>query len=99
MDTCDAYVSLHRLEGFGRTMAEAMLLCKPVSVGEYPYVEESEAIWADPDRPCCNENAFVATRGNVFCSRVRDSVKEQFSPEIIGKLMRTRLEQIYRQLN
>ncbi len=27
---CDAYVSLHRSEGFGRTLAEAMLLGKPV---------------------------------------------------------------------
>jgi len=27
---CDAYVSLHRAEGFGRIMAEAMLLGKPV---------------------------------------------------------------------
>ena len=27
---CDAYVSLHRSEGFGRTLAEALLLGKPV---------------------------------------------------------------------
>ena len=30
VDACDAYVSLHRAEGFGRTLAEAMLLGKPV---------------------------------------------------------------------
>jgi glycosyltransferase involved in cell wall biosynthesis len=30
MNTCDAYVSLHRSEGLGLTMAEAMLLGKPV---------------------------------------------------------------------
>ncbi|HEU4853579.1 MAG TPA: glycosyltransferase [Telluria sp.] len=30
IDCCDAYVSLHRSEGFGRTLAEAMLLGKPV---------------------------------------------------------------------
>ena len=30
IDACDAYVSLHRSEGFGRTLAEAMLLGKPV---------------------------------------------------------------------
>ena len=29
-NVCDAYVSLHRAEGFGRTIAEAMLLGKPV---------------------------------------------------------------------
>jgi glycosyltransferase involved in cell wall biosynthesis len=30
MDACDAYVSLHRSEGLGLTMAEAMLMGKPV---------------------------------------------------------------------
>lgn len=30
MDSCDCYISLHRSEGFGFTLAEAMLLGKPV---------------------------------------------------------------------
>jgi len=30
VDACDAYVSLHRAEGFGRTLVVAMLLGKPV---------------------------------------------------------------------
>ena len=30
IQACDAYVSLHRSEGFGRTLAEAMLFGKPV---------------------------------------------------------------------
>jgi glycosyltransferase involved in cell wall biosynthesis len=33
--TCDAYVSLHRSEGFGFTMAEAMLLGKPTIATGY----------------------------------------------------------------
>lgn len=33
--SCDAYVSLHRAEGFGYTMAEAMLLGKPVVATGY----------------------------------------------------------------
>jgi glycosyltransferase involved in cell wall biosynthesis len=32
---CDAYVSLHRSEGFGRTLAEAMLFGKPVIATHY----------------------------------------------------------------
>lgn len=32
---CDAYVSLHRAEGFGRTLAEAMLMGKPVIATNY----------------------------------------------------------------
>ena len=35
MDACDAYVSLHRSEGLGLTMAEAMLLGKPVIATRY----------------------------------------------------------------
>ncbi|MSR32448.1 MAG: glycosyltransferase [Gemmataceae bacterium] len=35
MQACDAYVSLHRSEGFGLTLAEAMLLGKPVLATDY----------------------------------------------------------------
>jgi glycosyltransferase involved in cell wall biosynthesis len=35
VNACDAYVSLHRSEGFGRTLAEAMLLGKPVVGTDY----------------------------------------------------------------
>ncbi|HEY3787925.1 MAG TPA: glycosyltransferase, partial [Urbifossiella sp.] len=35
MNAADAYVSLHRSEGFGLTMAEAMLLGKPVIATGY----------------------------------------------------------------
>jgi glycosyltransferase involved in cell wall biosynthesis len=35
INACDAYVSLHRAEGFGRTLSEAMLLGKPVVATNY----------------------------------------------------------------
>ncbi len=35
IDACDCYVSLHRSEGFGLTVAEAMLLGKPVIATRY----------------------------------------------------------------
>jgi glycosyltransferase involved in cell wall biosynthesis len=35
LDCCDCYVSLHRSEGFGLTLAEAMLLGKPVVTTAY----------------------------------------------------------------
>jgi glycosyltransferase involved in cell wall biosynthesis len=35
MATCDCYVSLHRSEGFGLTLAEAMVLGKPVVATRY----------------------------------------------------------------
>lgn len=35
IQVCDAYVSPHRAEGFGRTLTEAMLLGKPVIATNY----------------------------------------------------------------
>jgi SAM-dependent methyltransferase len=35
IEACDCYVSLHRSEGFGLTVAEAMLLAKPVIATRY----------------------------------------------------------------
>jgi glycosyltransferase involved in cell wall biosynthesis len=35
INICDAYLSLHRAEGYGRTLAEAMLLGKPVIATNY----------------------------------------------------------------
>ena len=35
INICDAYVSPHRAEGFGRTLTEAMLLGKPVVATNY----------------------------------------------------------------
>jgi glycosyltransferase involved in cell wall biosynthesis len=35
IDCCDAYVSLHRAEGFGRTIAEAILLNKKIIATKY----------------------------------------------------------------
>jgi len=48
MDCCDAYVSLHRSEGLGLTMAEAMLLAKPVVATQYSgnvdFMDESNSV-------------------------------------------------------
>lgn len=40
MAACDCYVSLHRAEGFGFTVAEAMLLGKPVVATDYSATAE-----------------------------------------------------------
>ncbi len=48
MDACDAYVSLHRSEGLGLTMAEAMLMGKPVIAtnfsGNEDFMDESNSL-------------------------------------------------------
>lgn len=40
LDACDCYVSLHRSEGFGLTVAEAMALGKPVITTDYSSTTE-----------------------------------------------------------
>ena len=45
IEVCDAYVSPHRAEGFGRTLAEAMLLGKPVLATNY----SGNAGYMDPE--------------------------------------------------
>ncbi len=51
MNACDAYVSLHRSEGLGLTMAEAMLLGKPVIATRYSgnldFMDDSNSLLVD----------------------------------------------------
>lgn len=53
IDACDAYVSLHRSEGLGLTMAEAMLLGKPVIAtgfsGNVDFMNESNSLLVSYD--------------------------------------------------
>jgi glycosyltransferase involved in cell wall biosynthesis len=59
---CDAYVSLHRAEGFGYTMAEAMLAAKPVIAtgysGNLEFMDERNSFLVDhgmsPIPPRCD---------------------------------------------
>lgn len=62
LDMCDCYVSLHRSEGFGLGMAEAMLLGKPVIATSYSgnldfmteensYLVEAEMTDVEEERP------------------------------------------------
>lgn len=51
MNACDAYISLHRSEGLGLTMAEAMLLGKPVIATKYSgnmdFMNDSNSLLVD----------------------------------------------------
>ncbi len=51
MDACDAYVSLHRSEGLGLTMAEAMLMGKPVIAtrhsGNVDFMDDTNSLLVD----------------------------------------------------
>jgi glycosyltransferase involved in cell wall biosynthesis len=124
----DCLLSLHRSEGFGLTLAEAMsagktVICTgysgnmdftlpgsalpvdyslvPVGPGNEPY--DAASVWADPDI----EHASALLRQVSMDSSLRARIGEEarkriardFSPETVGRMMRRRLEGIYRRLN
>ena len=61
MDSCDAYVSLHRSEGLGLTMAEAMLLGKPVVATRY----SGNLDFMDDDNSLLVDCEVVPVRGTI----------------------------------
>lgn len=127
MSLCDCYVSLHRSEGLGLTIAEAMLLGKPViatgysgnldfmtpdtsylvpwtkvRVGQGAEAYDPNAVWAEPD---LDEAARLMrhvvenpeeTRARAGHGRL--DLRTRFSPEVTGRSMKMRLEEIWRTL-
>jgi glycosyltransferase involved in cell wall biosynthesis len=70
MRACDAYVSLHRSEGFGLTLAEAMSLGKPVVATYYSGNVEFMTPWNSFPVPCrlaeLAEDRGVYPKGSVW---------------------------------
>ena len=120
----DCYVSLHRSEGFGLTIAEAMYLGKPViatgysgnmdfmnvnnsflirykliDVGEKDYPPfKMGYVWADPDIDHAAELMRTIYENKKHADEIgkqgSKDIKELFSPEAAGQVIRTRLERI-----
>ena len=119
--SCDCLLSLHRSEGFGLSLAEAMYLNKPVIATAYsgntdftrpdnaflveydlvrvprgcdPYDEG--AVWADPRLDhAVNQMQLVFSNPELRgarSSRAGDYIRTHFAPEVVGNLMRERLE-------
>jgi glycosyltransferase involved in cell wall biosynthesis len=70
MKTCDAYVSLHRSEGFGLTMAEAMLMGKPVIAtaysGNLDFMTPANSLLVDCDRVPITQNLPFYRKGCLW---------------------------------
>ena len=122
---CDCYVSLHRAEGFGLCIAEAMALGKPVIATNWSAPSEflstvnsipvdyklvtldrdhgpyrKGQTWADPSTDHAAEamGRLVADRdlGVRLGQQAQQTIRERFSPPVVGRLYRTRLENIVR---
>jgi len=122
---CDCYVSLHRAEGFGLCIAEAMALGKPVIATNWSapseFLSTANSIpvdyklvtldrdhgpyrkgqtWADPstDHAAESMRRLLGDRdlGVRLGQLAVQTIRERFSPAVVGRLYRTRLENIAR---
>jgi glycosyltransferase involved in cell wall biosynthesis len=68
--TCDCFVSLHRSEGFGRLIAEAMLLGKPVVAtgysGNLEFMDDSNSCLVSHRLVAVGEGAYPYWEGQVW---------------------------------
>ncbi len=68
----DAVISLHRSEGFGLLMAEAMLLAKPVIATNYSgntsFMHEENSLLVDYEMTEVKEDGPIYTRGNRWAN-------------------------------
>ena len=71
MDSCDCYISLHRSEGFGRVIAEAMLLGQPVVVtnfsGNVDFCNSSTAYMVDGELQPLLPGDYSFHEGQYWC--------------------------------
>jgi len=77
---CDCYVSLHRSEGFGLTVAEAMLLAKPVIATRYggtqEFLNDENAYLVDWEPTRIGEGAFPYPPDGVWAEPDLDQAAE-----------------------
>ncbi|WP_230412956.1 glycosyltransferase family 4 protein [Paraburkholderia antibiotica] len=71
MACCDAYISLHRSEGFGRVIAEAMALGQPVVAtnfsGNVDFCDEQTAFLVDGELVPLRAGDYLFHEGQYWC--------------------------------
>ncbi|PTB20707.1 glycosyl transferase group 3 [Trinickia symbiotica] len=71
MASCDAYISLHRSEGFGRIIAEAMLLGQPVVVtnfsGNVDFCDEDTSFLVQGELVPLRAGDYLFYEGQYWC--------------------------------
>ena len=71
MASCDAYISLHRSEGFGRVIAEAMLLGQPTIATNYSgntdFCTTETSFLVDGDLIPLQQGDYILAEGEHWC--------------------------------
>ncbi len=103
MEACDCYVSLHRSEGFGLTMAEAMLLGKPVIATNYSgntdFMHPGNSLLVDFDLVRLDRDALPYKAGSRWAEPsvehaarlMREVVQDRARARDLGAAARTEL--------
>ncbi|MGF6871716.1 glycosyltransferase involved in cell wall biosynthesis [Paraburkholderia sp. MM5477-R1] len=97
MACCDAYISLHRSEGFGRVIAEAMVLGQPVVVtnfsGNVDFCEPGTAFLVDGDLVPLRPGDYLFPEGQYWCDPDVSLAAEQLQRVIDDTPLRERIAQ------
>lgn len=95
MACCDAYVSLHRSEGFGRVIAEAMTLGQPVIVtnfsGNVDFCETDTAFLVDGELIPLRPGDYLFSEGQYWCDPDVSLAAEQLKRVIDDVPLRERI--------
>ncbi|MGF6960087.1 glycosyltransferase involved in cell wall biosynthesis [Paraburkholderia youngii] len=95
MACCDAYISLHRSEGFGRVIAEAMALGQPVVVtnfsGNVDFCEPDTAFLVDGELVPLRPGDYLFAEGQYWCDPDVSIAAEQLKRMIDDAPLRERI--------
>lgn len=82
MKSCDVYISLHRSEGFGRVLAEAMLMEQPIIVsnfsGNVDFCDEKTSYLVDGELTPLREGDYIFSEGQYWFEPSIEEAANQF---------------------
>jgi glycosyltransferase involved in cell wall biosynthesis len=95
MNSCDSYISLHRSEGFGRVLAESMLLKKPVVAtnfsGNVDFCNPETAYLVDGPLVPLAKGDYLMFEGQYWCNPDIDSASSQLQAVVNDSARRLRI--------
>lgn len=95
MYSCDSYISLHRSEGFGRVIAESMLLGKPVVVSNYSgnvdFCKESTSYLVNGSLTPLSNSEYLFSEGQYWFEPDLKEAANQLVIVVANKEQRTQI--------